>query len=148
MKDNLFEMLLSLFEKTLSQLKKEQYDNLKNKSAHDTNSEEQEQKEKKIDLIYIKNAGSKSIRIFSEDEMMKLSKGSYKFLMYLAQNGAIKSQELELILTHLLYSESSVVHLEETKWAIRNLLAQSLDHKQMLFLDFLLNSGGEEWITH
>lgn len=134
MKDSFFEMLLHLFEKTLTQLKEKQGTPEQQDVTLDSSSEQ------KIDvpIDHIKMAQHTSIRVFTREEQMKLTKTSYQFLMRLMSWEILDSQTLELILNRLIFSESRYVSLQETKWIIRNTLAESLDADQLAFLELVL----------
>ena len=147
MKDNLFEMLLNLFEKTLTQLKE----------SHALNSASDEE-DKQVDvhgssqmgksLTFVKAAHCDSIRVFTYDEQMKLTKASYQFLMRVASWGVLASDVFELIMNQLIFSESRFVTLQETKWSKRNALANSLDAEQLAFLDLVLYHKEDQLPLH
>lgn len=138
MKDNLFEMLLNLFEKTLTQLK----ENRLSTSKGDTDQEKQDDLQGSLSsgnqTAFIRSAHSHSVRIFTELEQIKLTKASYQFLVRMASWGILASDVLEVIINQLLLSESRFVTLQETKWTIRSTLANSLDAEQLAFLDLVL----------
>lgn len=136
MKDSLFEMLLNLFEKTLTQLK-EKHQSL---SATDDATASNASASDKTDLAFefVKPAQMNSMRVFTADEQMKLTKASYQFLMRMSAWGIIAPEALELVLNRLLLSDSRFVALQETKWTIRNTLAENLDAEQLAFLDLVL----------
>lgn len=134
MKDNLFEMLLSLFEKSLSQIQKNQKsveeDTLEAISEDDLNADEKS--------LQVKSAQQQSIRICTYEEQMKLTKASYQFLMRLKLWGIIDFNTFEAVIHQLQFSDSRIVTLQETKWTIRNTLAPHLNEKQLAFLDLVL----------
>ncbi len=136
MKDNLFEMLLNLFEKTLSQLKKEHAS--VNKADVDPSTLVDDKTSLQSDLAFIRSKSYDAIRVFTQDEQMKLTKASYQFLMRLSSLGIISSDVLELVINQLVLSESRFVTLQETKWTIRSILATNLDAQQLAFLDLVL----------
>ncbi len=144
MKDNLFEMLLSLFEKTLTQLKEKHASTSKN----DIDREKQTDNHVGTDLAFIKSAHRDSIRVFTHQEQTKLTKASYQFLMRVSSRGVVAADVFELILNQLLLSESRFVTLQETKWTIRNTLADSLDAEQLAFLDLVLYHKEDELSLH
>ena len=140
MKDNLLELLLNLFEKTLSQIKESSI-----ASNSDPNDVETEITESFIssdvsalDFSYLKAAKDNSMRVFSFDERIKLTKASYQFLTRMRAWGIIAQEAFEVIIHQLLFSSSRFVSLEETKWTIRDVLANSLDSEQLAFLDLIL----------
>jgi Smg protein len=134
MKDNLFEMLLNLFEKTLTQLKE----------SHVSMSESPQQvgnqtaTKEETPAVFIRSARSESVRIFSEHEQVKLTKASYQFLVRIASLGVFAPELFESIINQLSFSDSRFVLLQETKWTIRSTLASSLDAEQLAFLDLVL----------
>ena len=148
MKDNLFEMLLNLFEKTLSQLKERHV----SMNALDENGE------KKSDIhasshsaaqwVAIKSAQGDSIRVITAPEQMRLTKASYQFLMRMSSWGVLAPDAFELIVNQLMFSGSRFVGLQETKWTIRNILASNLDAMQLSFLDLVLYHKEDELSLH
>ena len=144
MKDNLFELLLKLFEQSLSQLQKS------NQSIDpdtlELNGEEASDLENQS--LYIRTAQLNSTRVFTYDEQMKLTKASYQFLMKMKLLGIIDNDGLELIMNQLQFSESRIVILQETKWAIRNVLSSNLNEEQLAFLDLVLYQSEDELTLH
>ncbi len=140
MKDSLFEMLLNLFEKTLTQLKEK----------HVSTSSNSMDREKAVETLtshsaaHIKSARPGSIRVFTREEQSKLTKASYQFLMRLLSWGLVASDVFELILNQLLLSESRFVGLQETKWTIRHTLSDTWDTEQLAFLDLVLYHKEDE----
>lgn len=146
MKDNLFEMLLGLFEKTLTQLKEDA-----SASENDADSEKQADTQDSslgTDLVLVRSAHRSSVRVFTHDEQMKLTKASYQFLMRVALWGIVAPDVFELIINQLIFSESRFVTLQETKWIIRSTLASSLDAEQLAFLDLVLYHKEDELLLH
>lgn len=145
MKDNLFEMLLNLFEKSLTQLQKSH-------KTGDQDSQDLINDDELLDstdqALHIKSAQHKSTRIFTYDEQMKLTKASYQFLMRMKLWSIIDVDVFELILNQLQFSESRIVTLQETKWTIRNVLASSLNEEQLAFLDLVLYQTEDELTLH
>ncbi|KGP64227.1 hypothetical protein EP47_04020 [Legionella norrlandica] len=145
MKDNLFEMLLNLFEKSLNQLQKDHKLNdqdAQNQLLEDDllNTEEQS--------LFIKSAHKKSTRIITYEEQMKLTKASYQFLMRMKLWNIIDVEQFESIIGQLQFSESRIVTLQETKWTIRNALASNLNEEQLTFLDLVLYQTEDELTIH
>lgn len=145
MKDNLFEMLLNLFEKTITQLKE----------RHGTTSENSVSVENKSELpapsaqsALIKSAQEDSIRVFTEREQQRLTKASYQFLMRMSSAGVLAPDVFELILHQLMFSGSRFVGLQETKWTIRNTLSNHLDAMQLSFLDLVLYHKEDQLPLH
>ena len=136
MKDSFFEFLLSLFEKTIIQLKEK----TQSSPIPDQGIEVEQASERKVgvEVQIVKVASGNSIRVFTRDEQLKLTKASYQFLMRIAALGVIDRQAMELVINRLLFSDSRYVSLQETKWMIRNTLAQNLDPEQLAFLELVL----------
>lgn len=151
MKDSLFEMLMSFFEKSLSQITE--------KNSHD-NDDHSEQKENKTESdndvehsplnqsLIVKPANVASTRVFTYEEQMKFTKASYQFITRMLLWGVIASENMEQIINQLLFSESRYVTLQETKWTIRNTLAENLDASQLAFLDLVLYQKEDELTLH
>lgn len=135
-KDNLFEMLLSLFEKTLTQLKETHLANESNKQADSTQADTAPVYN--TDLIYVKSANPIATRVYTDDEQLKLTKASYQFLMRIASWGILDQDMHEVIMNQLIFSDSPYVSLQETKWSIRHTMAKRLDAQQLAFLDLCL----------
>lgn len=143
MKDNLFEMLLNLFEQSLSQLQEEhqpvdsQDDHAAEAVLHNP-----------YKGLYIKASNQKSTRIFTCEEQMRMTKASYQFLMRMKAWGVIDEYSFELVMNELELSESSIINLEETKWTIRQVLSNTLNEKQLAFLDAVLNQVKDKLTEH
>ena len=60
----------------------------------------------------------------------------------------LASDVFELIMNQLIFSESRFVTLQETKWSIRNTLANSLDAEQLAFLDLVLYHKEDQLPLH
>ncbi|MCP0913986.1 MULTISPECIES: DUF494 family protein [Legionella] len=151
MKDSLFELLLNLFEKTLSKLKENYLADSERNSAEDSQVDIYSSLASEKGAIvseFIKPAHTNSMRVFTYDEQMKFTKASYQFLMRMLTWEIIDATTLELIINQLVFSDSSMVTLEETKWAIRNTLAENLDEKQLAFLDLVLYQKKDNSILH
>ncbi|MCX7119630.1 MAG: DUF494 family protein [Gammaproteobacteria bacterium] len=139
MKASLFELLLSLFEKTLTQLKEKQ-ETTESLMLRDTKSNETLATDMKagLEIKIIKESSQAAMRIFSLDEQMKLTKASYQFIVKIGALGVIPTHMMELIMNRLFFSDSRFVSLQETKWTIRSTLAQTLDPVQLAFLELVL----------
>lgn len=139
MKASLFELLLSLFEKTLTQLKEKQ-ETTESLMLRDTKSNETLATDAKagLEIKIIKESSQAAMRIFSLDEQMKLTKASYQFIVKIGALGIIPRHTMELIMNRLFFSDSRFVSLQETKWTIRSTLAHTLDPVQLAFLELVL----------
>jgi len=147
MKDSLFEMLMNFFEKSLSQL-------IESKTPGNTESTIPELVET-LDTIHVDNktmvlkpANDSAMRIFILEEQTKFTKASHQFLARMMLWGIIATETMEQIINQLLFSDSRYVTLEETKWTIRNTLAESLDPKQLAFLDLVLYQKEDKFSSH
>lgn len=145
MKDNLFEMLLNLFEKSLTQLQKSHQSAEKKSSEH---NDEEEYSDSEEQSLYIKSANTTSTRVLIYEEQIKLTKASYQFLMRMKLWNIIDKDTFEAVINQLQFSESQIVTLEETKWTIRNVLAANLTEKQLLFLDLVLYRTEDKLAMH
>ncbi|AUH71912.1 Uncharacterized protein conserved in bacteria [Legionella sainthelensi] len=144
MKDNLFEMLLSLFETSLTQLQKSHktadQDVIESNDDESLTSEEQ--------MVHLKAQQHTSTRVFTYDEQIKLTKASYQFIVRMKLWNVLNAESFEVIMNQLQFSESRIVTLQETKWTIRNALASSLDEEQLAFLDLVLYQSEDELTLH
>lgn len=145
MKDNLVEMLLSLFEKSLSELHQDN-----RSSADDALASLYDEDILSVDedVLFIKPARHTSIRVFTYEEQIKLSKASYQFLIKMKHLQIIDDFALELIMNQLLSSESYIITLEEAKWTLRTVLASQLDEHQLTFLDLVLYETEDALTVH
>lgn len=145
MKDNLFEMLLTLFETSLTQLQKIQ------KSADLDVTDQTNEEEIATDdehLLHVKTQQQQSTRVFTYDEQMKLTKAGFQFLMRLQLWGILNTDSFEVIMNQLQFSDSRIVTLQETKWTIRNVLSSRLNEEQLAFLDLILYQAEDELTLH
>lgn len=145
MKDNLFEMLLSLFEKSLTQLQKS------HKTADQDATEQLSDDEdlaSEEHVLHLKLQQDTSTRVITYDEQMKLTKASYQFLMRMKLWKVLNTESFEMIMNQLQFSESRIVTLQETKWTIRNALASSFNEEQLAFLDLVLYQSEDELTLH
>lgn len=143
MKNSLFELLLHLFEKTITQLKEHQISATAIPTVDDTSVDLFEPtinapRVVSVQVEQLKPAQEQSVRIFTSFEQLKLTKASHQFLMRMVSWGIISSETLELIINRLVFSESRYVSLQETKWTIRNTLAGGLNVDQLAFLELVL----------
>lgn len=145
MKDNLFEMLLNLFEKSLTQLQKS-HKNAEHDAIEQPTEEESITAEEQ--MLHLKLQQPTSSRIFTYEEQMKLTKASYQFLVRMKLWNVMNEQSFEMIMNQLQLSESRIVTLQETKWTIRTVLASTLNEEQMAFLDLVLYQTEDELTLH
>ncbi|KTD57973.1 hypothetical protein Lsai_1495 [Legionella sainthelensi] len=144
MKDNLFEMLLSLFETSLTQLQKSH--KTADQDAIESNDDESLTSEEQ--MVHLKAQQHTSTRVFTYDEQIKLTKASYQFIVRMKLWNVLNAESFEVIMNQLQFSESRIVTLQETKWTIRNALANSLDEEQLAFLDLVLYQSEDELTLH
>lgn len=150
MKDSsLFDLLLDLFERTITQLK-ERYPQITEATEASEASLVSEDILKNTELFVIPNkkvavhmalvqsASEKSFRVFTTDERVRLTKMSHQFLQRLVTWGVVSPDMMELILNRLMFSDSHLISLSEVKWTVRNTLAGTLDDEQLAFLDLVL----------
>lgn len=157
MKETLFEMLLSLFETTLHQLHEantsiSQQQSIANDDTATFKKHFLTQHNKVPSNVYqmllLKEANLDSMRVFTPNEQLKLSKASYQFLMKLHTWGVISRDVMEIIIHRLLLSDSHIVSLQETKWAVRTLLADNLSFDQLAYLDLVLYDKEDAIVRH
>jgi len=146
MKDRLIEMLLHLFDKGLEQAKES---DLAFSDAEDALSDALEAPN--IDearAVIVRSPSTSAMRVFTYEEQMKLTKASYQFLMRLSRLGIIAPDAMEMTLHYLMLSDSRLVSLSETKWTLRNILGEDLEHSQLAFLDLVLYQKEDEYAVH
>lgn len=152
MKNNFFEILLTLFEKTLSQLKEQHTSEAKNEDTQATESKPSTLRTPpvagSVSRVRFKSARETSIRVYSPDEQFKLTKVSHQFLSRLVSWELLSADDLEIVLIRLMFSETTPVTLEETKWTVRNTLAEKLDTRQLAFLDLILYQEEDGLLLH
>lgn len=144
MKDNLFEMLLNLFETSLTQLQK----NHKSADPDATDGSGEDNTPADDEVLHVRMQQQKSTRVFTYDEQMKLTKASYQFLMRMKLWNVLHAESFEMIMTQLQFSDSRIVTLQETKWIIRNVLSSNLTEGQLAFLDLVLYQTEDESTLH
>ena len=153
MKDSLFEMLLSLFEKTLTQLK-EQHTPSSHVNRVDLEkptgpyAAQTSPGADGADQEIIQTPHSNSVRVFTFDERLKFTKTSYQFLMRMMALGILAQDMLERVINRMIFSDSRFVTLQETKWIIRHTLADKLNSEQLAFLDLVLYQSEDGLTLH
>ena len=153
MKDSLFALLLNLFEKTISQLKEQQVPSQVNAALQESSIEDGMPAENmpqvvRVRVEQVKSAKPDSIRVFTSHEQTKLTKASHQFLVRMAAWGVITPDIQELIINRLIFSDSRFVSLQETKWTIRNTLANGLSPQQLAFLEMVLYQKEDQLPLH
>ena len=156
MKDSLFDLLLDLFERTITQLK-ERYPvelaNMEQSSGVEATPVESEvpllfDKRATVHMALVKSASEHSFRVLTPNERMRLTKASYQCLERLSTWGIVSSDIMELILNRLMFSESLFIQLHEMKWTIRSTLAATMDAEQLAFLDLVLYQKENGFVSH
>ena len=152
MNDSLFTLLLSLFEKTLALLQEQPVSDKEVSSAEvPSPSLEEPSLAKRVVCIQVeqlKTPKEQSIRVFTPTEQMKLTKASHQFLMRMSSWGLVAPETMELIINRLIFSESHIVSLQETKWTIRQALANGLNAQQLAFLELVLYQQEDQMQLH
>ena len=138
MKDSLFQMLLNLFEKSISQ----DLTNLVNNSSVEI------EESLASDPIIIKQATSKSTRVIAECEYRKMTKAGLQFIYRMLEVKLIGQENLEVILQQIEDSESSLVSLEEVKWIIRENLSTDLEPAQLAYMDRIIYPEDKAHVIH
>lgn len=142
MNDSLFKLLLGLFEKTLAQLKDQSVsDSAPAQGDALPMSVETGIPGAKIICLQVEQINTQkeqSLRVFTPTEQAKFTKASHQFLMRMSSWGLIGSEAMELIINRLIFSNSRIVGLQETKWTTRQALASGLSEHQLAFLDLVL----------
>lgn len=151
MKDSLFEMLLNLFEQTLTKLKEHHQVDLAKAEVLGGEMDDYTalaHVQGEIETEYVQSASLSATRVFTYEEQMKLTKASYQFLIRMLSWGVISPEIMEVVMNQLHLSESRFVTLQETKWAIRNVLIESLSAEQLAFLDLVLYQKEDQFSLH
>jgi len=135
----MFEMLLTLFEQSLAKLRKNQ-ENSDGLLASDDENEFFENQH-----LSIKTQQHSSIRVFTYDEQIKLTRASQQFLMKMLRSHIIDEEQFETVMSQLVFSESRIVYLQEVKWTVKNTLAPNLTEHQIAFLDLILEPYHQDY---
>lgn len=143
MKDNLFEMLYNLFEKTITQMKEHAQPSAEEPAVNIPIT-----KAPPFDPEEMGRATDRTPRIFAYAERIKLTNASYQFLLRIHELDILHTQTFEVIMNKLQYSNSRMVTLAETKWTIRKVLEKHLNKIQLLFLDLVLYQKEDAITVH
>ena len=114
MKENIFEILLRLFEKTIIHLK-----NGVEQTTPKLEKPNADMLKDPTTSLIIKKPRPDSIRVYSREETLKLTKASFQFLVRLSEWGVVSREIIELVLHQLSLSKESVIGLDDLKWTIR-----------------------------
>ena len=108
MKDNSFEMLLNLFETSLTQIQKS------DKSSDLEASEEPNEAENPVSeeqILSLRLQKEHSTRVLTYDEQIKLTKASYQFLMRMKLWDIVNSESFELIMNQSKQLQASLTKI-------------------------------------
>lgn len=149
MKDSLFEMLISLFEQTLTEIK-EKSTLLEQESLNELDDDDSVAELIAEEMVseFVQAPKASSMRVFALHEQMKLTKASYQCLMRLLIWDILQIDTLEQVVEQLMLSDSQMITLEETKWAVHQVLSETLDTNQLTFLDLVLYQKEDNYTRH
>ena len=129
MKDQLFEILLSLFEQALNQLR-----------YHQEQKQDSKPKEVLIDtqqqFLFCQDSSSQATRVIITVEQVKLTKPAIQFLMRLMHTGMLSSFHFEQVMNLVLESHQRYVTVEEVGIIIHQVLSESLSERELMMLEF------------
>lgn len=136
MKENIFEVLMYLFENYLEV----EIDLLPNSNAIRTElleaGFELTEVEKAFDWVEslnlerpIKLATPTAFRIFSREENHRLSLSCRNFIMFLEQSGILTATNRELVIDRIMALESEDITLEQLKWIVLMVLLSQPDEE-------------------
>lgn len=141
MNDQLFEMLLSLFEQALTRLKhhQKQLESSHLHTSHHVSSE---------DLQYYQDPSSDSVRVLTIYEQVKLTKPAYQFLMRLMQSKMLSAVQFEHIMNQVLDFHERFVTVNDLAMMVHQDLSESLSPKELMMLEFMFDSELENITKH
>lgn len=156
MKDSLFDLLLTLFENTVAQLKKyhEPEQVVTEELSHPVSSEPVSMASSSgsrvvaVKIEHIQSRQPDSIRVFTQHEQLKLTKASQQCLVRMVSWGVLTPDLFELILNRLVFSDSRFVGVDETKWVIHKSLSSELTPEQLSFLELILDHRDDHLAVH
>ena len=132
MNDQLFEMLLSLFEQTLTQLKSKQMNETEDNLISFDSDE--------ITLPIFHNQSKKGTRVLTVLEQAKLTKPALQFLMRLLHTGVLSCEQFEQVMDLVLESSMRFVSVAEIKYITHQVLFDFLSDRELMMLEFSLNT--------
>lgn len=146
MKDQLFEMLLSLFEEALVNLRRHHQ---QLESAHEKSQES-------IDVLdshsgeaqIIQPPTSDAMRVLTVLEQVKLTKPAIQFLMRLRHTGMLTSVQFEQVMNLVMDSHLRYVPVSEVTMMAHLVLAERLSHRELLMLEFALDMENTQANMH
>lgn len=130
MNDQLFEMLLSLFEQALSQRSERQAKTYENEDLDD---------ELCPPFLVNQLPSEYSTRVLTMTEKLKLTKPALQFLYRMMQAKVLDALHFEEIMHAVLESEYAYVTLANLRQIIHSVLLEFLPSRELLMLEFALN---------
>lgn len=140
MNDQLFEMLLSLFEQALTKLKhhqKQLESSLPHVAQHSTSES----------LLYVQDPSVGSMRVLTIYEQVKLTKPAHQFLMRLMQSGMLSAVQFEHLMNQVLDYPERFVTVNDLAMMVHQDLSESLSPKELMMLEFMFDLELEKNIT-
>jgi len=141
MKDQFFEMLLSLFEQTLTQLKSQQ-------QLDETDSHLISIDNDSISFPVFHAQSNNGTRVLTILEQAKLTKPALQFLMRLLHTHVLSSEQFEQVMDLVLDSSMRYVSVAEIKYIAHQVLSDSLSDKELMMLEFSFNAETTRTTMH
>lgn len=141
MKDQFFEMLLSLFEQTLTQLKSQQ-------QLDDTESHLISIDNDNVSLPVFHVQSNNGTRVLTILEQAKLTKPALQFLMRLLHTDVLSSEQFEQVMDLVLDSSMRYVSVAEIKYIAHQVLSDSLSDRELMMLEFSFNAETTRTTMH
>lgn len=146
MTDHLFEMLMHFFEKSLVHIKNAPSSSASLDNATQTTLDECDDFEFTTQSTDPRDHLAQ--RVITREEQFRLTKASYQFLMRMTLWSVIDAEIFEQVMTTLVFSQSRIITLQETKWTIRRLLADRMSPSELAFLDLVLYQKEDNMPLH
>lgn len=133
MKDNLFDILLSLFESALTPV---------NKDKNDVNFGENRKftvvKEQNSVNTFVKSKTEQGLRILTAQECVKFTKPAYQLILQIYKSNIISHDIFEDIINKLLQNHfADYITTSEIEKELKNTLKSELDEKRLAIIDLL-----------
>ena len=141
MKDQFFEMLLSLFEQTLTQLKSQQ-------QLDETDSHLISIDNDSISFPVFHAQSNNGTRVLTILEQAKLTKPALQFLMRLLHTHVLSSEQFEQVMDLVLDSSMRYVSVAEIKYIAHQVLSDSLSDRELMMLEFSFNAETTRTTMH
>lgn len=145
MKDQLFEMLLSLFEQALSNLRADQLQTELSSNHPEPKSLEDTEYG---DLKIYKAPSHLGYRVLTLIEQVKLTKPAIQFLMRLLHTGMLDSEMFERVMNMVLESPERYVSVGELTGILHVVLSENLSHRELMMLEFAINLENSHTTMH